>query len=76
MMIGNIKIELEELLSSPAPEIPKYYNPYANLSYDCEDCKKIIMHDAWHIWHNNDHIETEKQLVDPVTLLNCGGHNA
>jgi|TARA_R110002020_G_scaffold475039_2_gene708374 hypothetical protein len=71
MMIGNIKIDLEELLSNPPPE-PKYNNPFAHKNCDCENCKAIILDDAYHLWMDNENIETEDQLVAAVEKFHWG----
>ena len=68
MKIGKIEINLKELLSGPPPQ-PEFNQSHARKNCDCRECKDIIMHDAYFIWHDSDHIETEEQLADAVNKL-------
>ena len=68
MKIGKIEIDLEELLSNPPPE-PEFNQSHARKNCDCNECKDIIMHDAYHLWFDNDHIQTEQQLKTAVSKV-------
>ena len=69
MKIGCIEIDLEELLSNPPVE-PLYCNPLASKNCDCDECRKILMRDAWFMWHDDEHIDTEEKLSAAVSSIN------
>ena len=69
MKIGKIEIDLEELLSNPPPE-PEFNQSHARKNCDCNECKDIIMHDAYFMWLDNDDIQTEQQLETAVSKMN------
>ena len=71
MKIGEVKFDLEELLSNKPPE-PKFQSPFARRDCDCADCADIIKNDAYRMWEDNNHIENEEQLAEAVSKFNWG----
>ena len=49
MIIGKVKIDLEELLCGEPPH-DEFRNPFARKDCDCEDCTNIIRRDAYYMW--------------------------
>ena len=75
MIIGKVKIDLEELLCGEPPH-DEFRNPFARQNCDCEDCTNIIRRDAYYMWGDNEQIEDEQGLAAAVAKFNWGKDEA